>query len=82
MNSDKNFISSSKNDNLESILEKIKSGTNLEQKFKIYTLFYITQPGYRNAINMSLQIWEPELLKKVKKGYYPTLWDKLKNWIN
>lgn len=82
MNSNKNFISSSENDNLESILEKIKSGANLEEKFKIYSLFYITQPGYRKAINMSIQLWEPELWKKVKKKLYPSLWDKLINLIN
>ena len=73
------LITSGPKDNLDSILEKIKSGENLKEKFDIYTLFRLTHPGYTIAVNMSLQIWEPYLWKTVKKAYYPTFWDKLMN---
>lgn len=70
-----NIIFSSKDDNLESIIEKINSGKDIEEKFKIYSLFYITIPKYVKAINISLQIWEPKLWKLIRKSYYPNFWE-------
>lgn len=73
------MITSEKNDNLESLMKKIKSGKDLNEKFKIYSLFYVTQPHYVKVINMSLQIWEPKLWKMVKKVYYPNLFQRILN---
>ena len=73
------MVTSGKNDNLESLMEKIKSGKDLKEKFAIYSLFFVTQPHYVKVINMSLQIWEPELWKMVKKAYYPNLWQRVMN---
>lgn len=73
------MITSDKNDNLESLMEKIKSGKDLNEKFVIYSLFFVTQPHYIKVINMSLQIWEPELWKIVRKAYYPNLWQRVIN---
>ena len=77
--SNKNIIFSSKDDNLESIIEKIKSGDNDKKKIGIYSMFKITRPEYTTAVNFSLQIEEPELWKKIKKTFYPSLWGKIMN---
>ena len=81
-NNNNNTVFSSKDDNLESIIEKIKSGDNDKNKIVIYSMFKITRPEYTTAINISLQIGEPELWKKIKKAYYPSLWDKIMNKLN
>lgn len=75
-------VFSSKDDNLESIIEKIKSGNNDKNKIGIYSMFRITQPKYTTAINFSSQIEEPELWKKIKKAYYPSVWDKIMNKLS
>jgi hypothetical protein len=72
-------ITSNKNDNLDSILEKIKSGKNLDEKINIYSMFRITHAHYTKVLNVSLQIWEPELWKIIKRSFYPSLWQKILN---
>ena len=42
-------------------------------------MFKITRPEYTTAVNFSLQIEEPELWKKIKKTFYPSLWGKIMN---
>lgn len=69
-------IISEKHDNLSSILEKIKSGKDIETQFKIFSLFWLTHPNYRKALISSLQLWHPKLWKMVKRAYYPTFLDK------
>jgi len=73
------MITSEKNDNLGSIMKKIKSGKDLNEKFINYSLFYITQPHYVKVINMSLQIWDPKLWKMGKKAYYPNFLQRILN---
>ena len=67
-------IESEKLDNLNSIMKKIKSGDDIEAQFKIFSLFWITQPHYRKALINSLKLWHPNLWKMVRRAYYPTLW--------
>ena len=80
--SNKNGVFSSKDDNFESIIEKIKSSDNDKNKIIIYAMFRITHPKCIKAINFSLQIGEPELWKKIKKVYYPSVWDKIMNKLS
>lgn len=72
-------IISEKHDNLSSILERIKSGKDIETQFKIFSLFWLTHPNYRKALIGSLQLWYPNLWKMVRRAYYPTFWDKIIN---
>lgn len=72
-------IESEKLDNLNSIMKKIKSGDDIEAQFKIFSLFWITQPHYRKTLINSLKLWHPNLWKLVLRAYYPTLWDKITN---
>lgn len=72
-------IQSKTQDDLNSIMKKIKSGNDIEAQFKIFSLFWITQPHYRKALINTLQLWHPNLWKLVRRAYYPTLWDKITN---
>ena len=72
-------IQSKTQDDLNSIMNKIKSGNDIEAQFKIFSLFWITQPHYRKALINTLQLWHPNLWKMVRRAYYPTLWDKITN---
>ena len=72
-------IESEKLDNLNSIMKKIKSGDDIEAQFKIFSLFWITQPHYRKALINTIKLWHPNLWKLVRRTYYPTLWDKITN---
>ena len=72
-------IQSKTQDDLNSIMKKIKSGNDIEDQFKIFSLFWITQPHYRKALINTLQLWHPNLWKMVRRAYYPTLWDKITN---
>jgi len=72
-------IISEKHDNLSSILEKIKSGKDIETQFKIFSLFWLTHPNYRKALISSLQLWHPKLWKMARRAYYPTFLDKIIN---
>ena len=49
-------VISEKQDNLSSILEKIKSGKDIETQLKIFSLFWLTHPNYRKALISSLQL--------------------------
>jgi hypothetical protein len=72
-------IFSTKDDTLETILEKINSGTTLKEKIQVYTLFKITKSGSINEINMYIQLKNPELWKEIKKQLYPSFIDKIKS---
>ena len=72
-------IQSKTQDDLNSIMKKIKSGNDIEDQFKIFSLFWITQPHYRKALINTLQLWHPNLWKMVRRAYNPTLWDQIIN---
>lgn len=72
-------IQSKTQDDLNSIMTKIKSGKDIETQFKIFSLFWLTHPNYRKALIGSLQLWYPNLWKMVRRAYYPTLWDQIIN---
>jgi hypothetical protein len=65
-------------DNLDSIIEKILSQKSIESKFGIYSMFYVTHSHYVAGVNMLIQINDPELWKLIRKGFYPTILDKIK----
>jgi hemoglobin-like flavoprotein len=71
------MILATKDDNLDSIIEKILSQDNLDSKLSIYRLFYITHSHYIPGINTLLQIKDPELWKLIRKSFYPTIFDKI-----
>tara|TARA_B110000459_G_C16276962_1_gene344541 strand:- start:245 stop:547 length:303 start_codon:yes stop_codon:yes gene_type:complete len=60
-------IFSTKDDTLETILEKINSGETIKEKLGIYTMFTLTKSGSVNEINMYIQLKNPELWKEIKK---------------
>jgi hypothetical protein len=53
----------------------------MKSKFSVYSMFYITHSHYIPGINMLLQIKDPELWKLVRKGFYPTLLDKIMKFL-
>lgn len=71
------MVNATKEDNLDSIIEKILSQDSIKSKFIVYSLFYITHSHYIPAINMLLQIKEPELWNLIRKSFYPTIFDKI-----
>lgn len=71
------MILATKDDNLDSIIEKILSQDNLDSKLSIYRLFYITHSHYIPGINTLLQIKDPELWNLIRKSFYPTIFDKI-----
>lgn len=75
-------IFSTKDDTLETILEKISSGKDNKEKLSIYSLFMVTKSGSINQINIYIQLKNPDLWKIIKKQYYPSILDKIKSWFN
>ncbi len=71
------IIHATKDDNLDSIIEKILSQKNNESKLGVYSLFFITHSHYITGVNVFLKIKDPELWKIIRKSYYPTLLDKI-----
>lgn len=71
------MVQATKDDNLDSIIEKIQSQESIKSKFSVYSMFYITHKHYVPGINMLIQINAPELWKLIRKGFYPTIFDKM-----
>ncbi len=71
------IVQATKDDNLDSIIEKILSQESIKSKFSVYSMFYITHKHYIPGINMLIQINDPELWKLIRKGFYPTILDKI-----
>lgn len=71
------MVQATKEDNLNSIIEKILTQESTESKFSVYSMFFITHRHYIHGINMLLKIKDPELWKLIRKAYYPTLLDKI-----
>ncbi len=74
-------VLATKEDNLDSIIEKILSQKSIDSKFGIYSMFYITHSHYVQGVNMLIQIKDPELWKLIRKAFYPTLIDKMMNFL-
>lgn len=75
------MVQSTKDDNLDSITEKILSGKDLNEKKSIYLLFTITHPHYKKAINMNLSMFYPDLYRDIRKAFFPTSLDKMKKFL-
>jgi len=75
------MVLATKDDNLDSIIKKILSQESMKSKFSVYSLFYITHKHYIPAVNMLLQFDDPELWKLIRKGFYPTLFDKMMKFL-
>ncbi len=71
------MINATKDDNADSIIEKILSQENINSRLQIYSMFYITHNHYIPMVNMILQIKDPELWKVVRKHFFPTIFDKI-----
>ncbi len=71
------MVQATKDDNLDSIIEKILTQTSVKSKFSVYSMFYITHKHYMPGINMLLQCEDPALWKLIRKGFYPTVIDKM-----
>jgi hypothetical protein len=71
------MVQATKDDNLDSIIEKILSQESIDSKFSIYSMFYITHSHYIQGVNMLLQFKDPALWKLIRKVFYPTLLDKI-----
>ena len=76
------MVQATKDDNLDSIIEKILSQKSIDSKFGIYSMFYITHNHYIPGVNMLIQINDPKLWKLIRKAYYPSLIDKLMNFLS
>lgn len=76
---DNKTIISSDKDNLESIIKKILSSSDLQSKISVYALFTITQPQYIKYVNMSIESKDYGLWVEIRKIFQPTLWDKIKS---
>lgn len=72
------IVQATKDDNQDSIIKKILSQESIKSKFSVYSMFYITHKHYMPGINMLIQINDPELWKLIRKGFYPTILDKIK----
>ena len=81
MSEKKEAVSSTKDDNLESIVKKIVSAEDEKGRFAIYSMFKITHPHYTTAVNMMLQMQNPEAWEPIRKVYYPTFLDKIKKFF-
>lgn len=75
------MVQATKVDNLDSIIEKILSQESMKSKFSVYSMFYITHKHYMPGINMLIQINDHELWKLIRKGFYPTLFDKMMKFL-
>lgn len=75
------MVYATKEDNLNSITEKILSGKDLEEKKSIYLLFTVTHPHYIKVLHMNLALYYPDLYKEIRKAFFPTPLDKLKKII-
>ena len=70
-------VIATKDDNLDSIIEKILSQNSIKSKFSVYSMFYITHSHYIPGINMLIQLKDPELWKLIRKSFYPNIFDKI-----
>lgn len=75
------MVQATKDDNLESIMDKILSQDSINSKFGVYSLFYITHNHYIPGINMLLQFKDPELWKLIRRSFYPTIFDKIMKFL-
>ncbi len=75
------MVQATKDDNLNSIIEKILSQESIDSRLGIYSMFYITHSHYTPGVNMLLKIKDPELWKLIRKAFYPTLIDKMKIFL-
>lgn len=75
------MVQATKDDNLDSIIEKILSQESIKSKFSVYSLFYITHKHYLPGINMLIQCEDPVLWKLIRKGFYPTVFDKMTKFL-
>jgi hypothetical protein len=66
-------IFSTKDDTVETILEKINSGKDNGEKLLIYSMFVATHMATKarslDAINVYIQLKDPELWKIIKKRF-------------
>ena len=74
-------VLATKEDNLDSIIEKILSQKSIDSKFGIYSMFYITHSHYVPGVNMLLQIKDPDLWKLIRKTFFQTPIDKMKKFL-
>ena len=75
------MIQATKDDNLNSITEKILSGKDLDVKKSIYLLFTATHPHYIKVLHMNLAMYYPDLYKEIRKAFFPTTLDKMKGFL-
>ena len=75
------MVQATKDDNLDSITEKILSGKDLNEKKSIYLMFTMTHPNYTKVINMNLAMFYPDLHRDIRKAFFPTPLDKIKNFL-
>ena len=76
------MVQATKVDNLDSIIEKILSGKDLDDKKSIYLMFTITHPHYTKAVNINLSMFHPDFYRVIRKAFFPTPLDKIKkNWL-
>jgi hypothetical protein len=75
------MVQATKEDNLDSITEKILSGKDLKDKMSIYLLFTMTHPHYTKVINMNLAMFHPDLHGDIRKAFFPTTLDKIKKLL-
>lgn len=75
------MMQSTKDDNLNTIIDKIMSAKSLDDKKKIYLMFAITHPHYTKAVNNTLLLFYPDFYKVVRKALFPTPLDKIKKFF-
>jgi hypothetical protein len=75
------MVKATKDDNLETITNKILSGKRLEDKKSIYLMFTMTHPHYTKAVNMNLSLVDPVFYKVIRQALYPTTLDKIKKFF-
>ena len=75
------MVQATKDDNLDSITEKILSGKDLNEKKSIYLLFTMTHSHYTKVINMNLAMFYPDLHRDIRKAFFPTPLDKMKKFL-
>ena len=75
------MVQATKDDNLDSITEKILYGKDLNEKKSIYLLFNMIHPHYKKAVNMNLSMVDPVFYKVIRKALYPTTLDKIKRFF-
>ena len=75
------MVQATKDDNLDSITEKILSGKDLNEKKSNYLLYTMTHPHYTKAVNMNLSMIDTVFYKVIRKAFFPTPIDKIKNFL-